>query len=370
MKRKLFGIAVAILAVGLPASGQAQSQTGLSGKIATMEKQLQELKRELEKTQKQVGKNKQATKLPQDNATIKWHLAGYTDVTYTAADDYRIGTAAAPDDTFGAAKFNPIVHFKYKDIAQFESELGFKVKSDGTAETELEYANINLFLHDNLTLVAGQFLSPVGVFKERLHASWINKFPNAPAGYGHGEVQPDSDIGFQVRGGVPLGDMTFGYALAVGNGPKMSHHGPELKAFASDDNGNKMVSGRFGIIPLPHWELGASFMTGLVNGKPGARGYNTSARYRLFGGDLSYTKGPWDLRTEYLTSKLGSHWGQAEDDENASELAATRWTAWYLQGAYRLSGLTKDSILKNFEPAIRYGRYQGSGQSGFLVVPT
>lgn len=365
MKISYLGIALAISMTTLPAIGQAQSQGDIGKKISAMERQLQELKRQLENTQKQIAKNKNNTSMPADRAKVKWHIAGYAHVGYEAGDEYEIG-GVADDDTFGTAQFSPILHFKYRDIAQFEAELKFKVKSDGTTDAELEYSNVNLFLHDNLTFVAGQYLSPVGQFQERLHPSWINKFPNAPVGFGHGEVQPSNDLGVQVRGGVPVGGMTFNYVLALGNGPQMSHHGVEMKAFAQDDNDNKAFSGRIGVIPLPHWEIGASFMRADVKGKEGANGFTTTAAYRLYGGDLSFTKGAWDLRAEYMTAKLGSHFGQAEDDEDTSEIVSTRWTAWYVQAAYRLSGLTRQAILKNFEPAIRYGRYSGKGHSGFL----
>ena len=148
----------------------------------------------------------------------KWHLAGYADAGFTINDK-------ASSNSFGGGQVNPILHFQYKDLLMFESELEFTTSGDGETNTELEYAQFDIFLNDYATLVAGKYISPIGQFKERLHPSWINKVADAPAGFGHDGVQPGSDTGLQLRGALPVGKTKFTYALAVGNGPQTTFEG-------------------------------------------------------------------------------------------------------------------------------------------------
>ncbi len=67
-------------------------------------------------------------------------------------------------------------------------------------------------------------------FRQNYHPSWINKFPAAPIGFGHGGAAPIADIGAQVRGGLPAGGRaTANYAIYVANGPELitGGHGDE-----------------------------------------------------------------------------------------------------------------------------------------------
>ena len=234
-------------------------------------------------------------------------------------------------------------------------------------------------MHDNVTFVVGKFLSPVGQFQERLHPGWINRLADAPAGFGHGGVQPLSEVGVQVRGGIPMGDMRVNYALAVGNGPRLGHGGVELEGFADDENDNKALSGRFGFFPIPQLEVGASFLTAEV---VGPEDHETelpmTGDYDLWGADFAYIRGPWRFRGEYLSDEL-SGFGPPEEDHHGPEIlkssedgghddeeeellgADAEWEAWYVELAYRLSGLTDHRVLQNFEPVVRYGEYHVTG---------
>ncbi len=74
--------------------------------------------------------------------------------------------------------------FQFMDRVLFEVELEFEL-TGGVTETGLEYAQLDFLLNDNITLTGGKFLVPFGVFGERLHPTWINKFPTSPPLYGH-----------------------------------------------------------------------------------------------------------------------------------------------------------------------------------------
>lgn len=384
---------------GLPADSIAQGQadSDIRQQIESMEQQIQEMKRRLDQNeqtalaaaQKAEEASDQARTAARqadvaareakayDNTTAKWHLAGYADAGFTVSD-------GDGHDSFSSGHFNPSLHFQYKDFLFFEGELEFETESDGETALELEYSQIDLILNDYATFVVGKFLSPIGQFQERLHPSWINRLADAPAGFGHGGAQPLSDVGVQLRGGIPIGDTAVTYAVAVGNGPRLAHHGPELEGFGNDDNKNKAVSGRIAFLPFPWLEAGASYLTASITGEPeehegeeheeAEEAVAPLGKYRLKGLDAAFTKGPWDVRFEYLNSKLaglnpeheeGGEEGHEEGEEEGHEEGEeghdlnpdAKWRAWYAQAAFRLSGLTDNQILGKFEPVIRFGKY-------------
>lgn len=298
-----------------------------------------------------------------------WHLAGY-------ADAGAMFQTNGGDDTFAFGHFNPMFHFQYKDIVMFEGEMEFEIADDGSTEVALEYAQLDFFLHDNLTLVVGKFLSPIGQFKERLHPTWINKIGYAPAGFGHDGVQPDSEVGIMVRGGVMVGKRSMvTYALMVGNGPRLGHEGnAEFKGFGRDDNQNKAFGGRLGFLPVPYLELGVSYLKGKLNGLHGDEGdahsetfilaedlEPTSANVKVWGADAAYTRGPWDFRFEYLNSVRDPLNSFSEEDDEIVALSRLTLKAWYIQLAYRLSEITENRFLQKFEPVVRYGKFTVMG---------
>ncbi len=306
-----------------------------------------------------------------------WHLAGYADTTFIATSAQ--GETSAE---FSSARFNPVFHFQYKDLVLLEAELEVSIDENGETEVELEYTQADIFLHNNATLVIGKFLSPVGQFQERLHPTWVNRLSNAPAGFGHDGVQPASELGAMLRGGISVGSTIVTYSVAVGNGPRVSHEGGiSFEAAAGDDNANKAVSGRIGFLPLPYLEVGASFLVGDVTGvevieeesadshggtvSPGpadAIGFAPStANISLWGADAAYTRGPWDVRAEYLNATRDAIATAYEGSMGVGMLPQLEMEAWYAQIAYRLSGITDNKTLQKFEPVVRYGEFRITG---------
>lgn len=316
------------MSAALPAFG---ADDALEERVEKLEKKLEAVKKDARSWER---------------AYTKWHLAGYTDVSFTSI------SGDGEEDSFGVGHFNPSFHWLYKDILLFEAELQFELE-DGETNTELEYADLNFFVNDRLTVVAGKWLSPVGQFQERLHPTWINKLPDPPAGFGHGGAQPLSDVGVQARGGIPVGNSTLTYALGVGNGPQGGHHGPELEGFTEDNNSNKAISGRVGFLPMPGLEVGGSFLTAKIPGEEPPAGGATDGDFDLFGLDASYTRGSWTIRTEYLDSTLDEHQGAgAHGAEAATTIPETDWTAWYAQASRKFG---------KWEPVARIGEFEADG---------
>lgn len=207
---------------------------------------------------------------------------------------------------------SPLLLFQFGERLLFEAELEFEIE-DGVTQTGLEYAQVDYFLNDNLTLVAGKFLVPFGVFGERLHPTWINRSATNPPIYGHaqGIHQPllpiMADFGAMLRGSWALGGGRSLIASAfVTQGPfaeaghdeaeaepaeTMQPVAPRLEfAFGeetTDLSDDKMVGGRIGWVAAPAFEVDVSGMTGEYN-EHGARldALNLSAEVRAAGAEL------------------------------------------------------------------------------------
>lgn len=266
------------------------------------------------------------------------HLAGYGDVGYASQKG---GTRS-----FNAVNFNPIFHFQYKDLVFFETELETKLLADGATEVGIEYANLNYFLNDYVTVFAGKFMSPIGYFRQNLHPSWINKVASAPPGFGHEGAAPSSDVGAGVRGGFFLGSLKATYALYMGNGPRLELNtaGDEIEAVeaegaTSNEDDEMLVGGRFGLNVLPNLQLGVSAGSSKV-AVPG--GLEPTRDYEVEGFDAAFQYRGIDVRGEYIRQKVG---------ELASSVApeSGTWKAQYVQAAYRIPGT-------GWEPVVRWGK--------------
>lgn len=291
-----------------------------------------------------------------DGQDVNLLIAGYAETGLAISDrETQSGT------TFLSGSLNPGLYVQYKDLLLFESEIEIAATEDGDTEVAVEFAQIDIFLHDYVTLVAGKFLSPVGQYQERLHPAWINRLPSSPPGFSHDGLQPGAEVGVQLRGGIPAGRSRFTYALAIGNGPRFAGHGsPMQEGFTDDDNSNKAISGRIGFLPVPYLEFGGSIM------RSRARIVSEETLetlpdvgFNIWGLDAAYTRGPWDVRAEFLSGTRSAY--DLMMDGEVMPVPKLKLTAWYAQVAYRLSGITQQRIFQNFEPVVRYGEYRVKG---------
>ena len=96
--------------------------------------------------------------LPRHLPTHEFLVAGYGTAGWRAVGE-------GVNSFFGSV--SPLLLFQFGERLLFEAELEFEIE-DGVTRTGLEYAQVDYFLNDNLTLIAGKFLVPFGVFGERL----------------------------------------------------------------------------------------------------------------------------------------------------------------------------------------------------------
>jgi len=274
------------------------------------------------------------------------HLGGYGHAGFASGEK-----APIDQETFNEVGFNPIFHYQYKDMLLFETEMEITVNEEGEADFGLEYANMNYFVNDNVTIFGGKFISPVGYFIQNLHPAWINKFPSKPAGFQEeAGAAPVSDVGVGVRGGFKMGTTKENYALYVGNGPRLelNEAGDEIESILTtgatiDPSNKKLIGGRFGFLPSPRLEIGVSAATSRVAVTDDSGVIEPDRSYDVIGADFAYKMSALDVRGEYIQSEVGNL------DSSVAPEGGT-WKAWYLQGAYRIPN-TK------WEPAVRFGEY-------------
>jgi hypothetical protein len=210
--------------------------------------------------------------------TTNFLVTGFATTGYT--------DSASANSSFGAS-FSPIFLWTLNDRTFFESEIELST----AGETELGYAQINYQATDFMTIGAGKFLSPFGIFTERVHPSWINRMPNAPFIAGHDGLSPSAIVGAQARGAVPLGNGKVNYSLFVGNGSQLNDGSDEEDEAGllhwdtgADVDQNKTVGGRVGWLPMAGLEIGTSFMSGSTSG---AATSESNVDVTLFGFDIT-----------------------------------------------------------------------------------
>lgn len=352
-------------------SGHSSKKTALAATIAftlpvavMAETDTQDLQKQIDALQRQVtALNSEITQAAEwKNPNTLVHMAGYAYVGYSQTD------AAGDNGSFSSGAFAPIFHYQYRDIVMLEAEMELELGEDGETESKLEYLTIDWFANDYVTVVAGQFLSPIGTFRQNLHPSWINKLPSAAPGFGHDGAAPASDTGVQLRGGFHINDMKANYAVYVGNGPEIKaevtddgggnvdeieYDGISAEAFGADRDGNKVFGGRFGLLPVPTLEIGLSWLSGKarvmeyedldtsISGVPDLETTTFQASdYTVTGMDVSWRNRDFDLRYEYVKSELG------ETTIGGFAVEAAAWTTWYAQLAYKFASSKYEAVLR------------------------
>ena len=143
--------------------------------------------------------------------STKFLVAGYGTSTFEAKSG---------EDPFFDATFNAFFLWKLTDRLLFEGEVEFEFE-DGNTTTNLEIAQASYLLNDYMTLGVGRFLNPMNYFVERQHMGWVNKFPDKPLAVYDG-LLPESDLGAQVRGVIPIGPTKLEYGAFVANAPDLA----------------------------------------------------------------------------------------------------------------------------------------------------
>jgi hypothetical protein len=260
------------------------------------------------------------------------------------------------------AQFNPIFLWKMSDRLFFEGEMEMELAGSST-DTKLEMAQISYVVNDYMTLGAGKFLNPANYFVERQHSAWINKLPDKPLAVYDG-LMPESNVGVQLRGVIPLGSMKLEYAAFASNAPSLKTM-PDVPGDLStlgtleydnfdNQDGHIAVGGHVGFIPVPELEIGY----GIQRSSVGPRG--SSVHALMHSVDFSYVrdselfKGMINLRGQWVWSSIGNYVYDADSSLGFGPFAFdNQRSGGYAQIAYRPTKFGNDFV-KNLEPVFRY----------------
>jgi hypothetical protein len=162
----------------------------------------------------------------------------------------------------------------------------------GPVGKNLDYAQVDYIANPRLTVTMGRFLTPFGIFNERLYPIWIRSLQQDPLIF---PISTGSSDGMMLRGGFPVnGKANLNYAVyasAVSTG----HNN-----LASERN----VGGRIGVfLPGPRVEVGASWQKLLQDERSNAFGFHFAWQPARL---------PMSIHGEYARSISGSgYWVDA-----------------------------------------------------------
>ncbi len=284
--------------------------------------------------------------------STKFLLAGYGTAGFTA----RSG-----EDPFFDAAFNAIFLWKLTDRLFFEGELELEFEDEETT-INLEIAQASYLLNDYMTIGVGRFLNPTDYFVERQHMNWVNKLPDKPLAVYDG-LLPESELGAQLRGVIPMGPTKLEYVAFVANAPGLITAPDDFSElgtldFDNDANfgGHVAIGGHVGFIPIPQLEIGY----GIQRSKVGPRDQAVEAI--LQSADFNYVqdspllKGLINFRAQWVWSHVGDFVYDPDGQQGFGPLEFNNnRNGGYVQLAYRPTHIDND-IIKNIEGVFRYDR--------------
>ena len=190
----------------------------------------------------------------------------------------------------------------------------------GPVNKHVDYAQVDYIANPYVTITAGRFLTPFGIFNERLYPVWIRFLEPDPLIL---PLRTAPSDGAMFRGGFPVSTKAnLNYAAYVS---------ATSIGIGSVDS-ERHVGGRMGLFfPGPRLEIGGSWQRTLEDDRKNAFGFHMG---------WQPTKLPLSLRSEYAHAFEGS--------------------GYWVEGAYRLSQLPF------WQKAMRRTEFVGRAQQFFV----
>ncbi len=231
---------------------------------------------------------------------------------------------------------------------------------DEETTINLEVAQASYLLNDYMTIGAGRFLNPMNFFVERQHMNWVNKLPDKPLAVYDG-LLPESIIGVQLRGVIPINLMKLEYSAFVGNAPGLITTPDDTLGMLDFDNdanagGHVAVGGHVGFLPIPEIEVGYGIMRSKVGPRDDAvEAILQSAEFN-FVKDWPLIKGLINFRAQWVWSHVEHLLYDFDETGDGTFSFNNNRNGGYVQLAYRPTHIDND-IIKNLEGVIRYDRF-------------
>jgi hypothetical protein len=192
----------------------------------------------------------------------------------------------------------------------------------GPVEKELDYAEVDFIANSRVTVTVGRFLTPFGIYNERLYPVWIRSLQPVPTIF---PIGSGSSNGAMLRGGLTANpNANVNYAVYFSTNST-------INKLESD----RLVGGRLGVFfPRQRLEIGASFKQLLQEG-----------RYRSAGFHFAWqpAAAPLNLRSEFAWS-------------------GEQGRGYWIEGAYRLSQISKwQKAMRHTEAVARMQQFFAGG---------
>jgi hypothetical protein len=158
----------------------------------------------------------------------------------------------------------------------------------GVVEKEVDYFQLDYIANPYLTVTVGRFLTPFGIFNERLYPIWIRDLQSDPLILPLATGPSGAGTGAMVRGAYPASrQVTINYAAYY-----------STLITTSPVDSSRFAGARAGIfLPGPRLELGSSFQHLLQGDRSNSFGFHFSWQPPEL---------PLDIRSEYARSSQGS----------------------------------------------------------------
>ena len=203
-------------------------------------------------------------------------------------------------------QINPVLlvplgdHWLIESRAEFEGDFQRPLGGGpygGPVDKHVDYAQLDYIANPYLTVTAGRFLTPFGIFNERLYPVWIRSLQPDPLIL---PIRTAPSDGAMFRGGISVNAVAnMNYAL---------YFSVTRVGIGSVDS-ERHVGGRMGFFfPGPRLEVGGSWQRTLQDVRRNAFGFHMG---------WQPSKAPLNLRAEYAHSYEGS--------------------GYWIESAYRLS---------------------------------
>jgi hypothetical protein len=175
--------------------------------------------------------------------------------------------------------------------ATFESDLSQPSGSDsfrGNVLKEVDYLQLDFIANPYVTITVGRFLTPFGIFNERLYPIWIRNLQSDPLILPIGIGPSNASTGAMARGGFRIHPkVSLNYAVYF-----------SALSTVSPLDSSRFAGGRVGIyLPGPRLEIGGSFQHLLQDERSNNFGFHFAWQPPSV---------PVDLRGEYARSARGS----------------------------------------------------------------
>jgi hypothetical protein len=169
----------------------------------------------------------------------------------------------------------------------------------GSLQSELDYLQVDYIANPYLTVTVGRYLTPFGIFNERLYPVWIRNLQSDPLILPIATGPSNAGTGVMFRGGFNATPrMEVNYAAYF-----------SAKSTVSPIDSDRDIGARAGVfLPGPRLEVGASFQHLLQDDHSNAFGFHFEWQPPPL---------PLDIRAEYARSQIGS--------------------GYWIESAYRLS---------------------------------